>query len=406
MSRVEARDIHGGAQQEIRQVHKRQARHAPLNARRILHVLGAPRMPTQAPCLLVLIFLVTEVRGYSTGAPSDGCWSERPFHDDNLPSHTCAPYVIDLEKDDPQDAYTARDIIKVRIRSVDGTPFRGYLLKVTGSSGVAHGRWAAHKTNQKHLSTCGVTHANATDQTEVTVLWQAPKDPSMGAIQFKSVLFSLWSSPPCTSISLSVFDVVRYSRCHFRDEGDDDDEEEEKEKEEEDELEERHVLNVLSRALKPHYSVGKCNPQETTHYFHPPAIITHSYHHPQLSSPTAIITPSYHHPQLSSPTGIITHSYHCPQLSSPIPRWWPLGVVTAVFCDVMASLFLLSATKSKTSSTACWPSRGLTGMAPLYHPYLYLSLPVRPPNRPKVPCDLFLKRPLAIVTTPLTVHSL
>lgn len=74
-------------------------------------------MPTQASCLLVLIFLVTEVRGYSTGAPSDGCWSERPFHDDNLPSHTCAPYVIDLEKDDPQDAYTARDIIKGRCKT-------------------------------------------------------------------------------------------------------------------------------------------------------------------------------------------------------------------------------------------------------------------------------------------------
>ena len=75
-------------------------------------------------------------------------------------------------------------IVAVTLQSRDGTPFRGYLMKVYSSNGVSGGRWGARRGEQHVLKKCGVTHNNNTEVTETTIMWKAPKR-LMETIQFK-----------------------------------------------------------------------------------------------------------------------------------------------------------------------------------------------------------------------------
>ncbi|KAL8578217.1 hypothetical protein ACOMHN_040978 [Nucella lapillus] len=61
-------------------------------------------------------------------------------------------------------------------------------MKVYGSNGVSRGVWGARKRQQHVLKRCGVTHDNNTVETQVSVLWVAPKVPVMDNIQFKAIV--------------------------------------------------------------------------------------------------------------------------------------------------------------------------------------------------------------------------
>ena len=73
----------------------------------------------------------------------------------------------------------------VTLRSRNGMPFKGYLMKVMSSNGVTEGRWGEMKSIQHIVGDCGVTHNNNTETNETTIAWRAPLKPLMDTIQFK-----------------------------------------------------------------------------------------------------------------------------------------------------------------------------------------------------------------------------
>ncbi|KAK7093224.1 putative defense protein 2 [Littorina saxatilis] len=128
---------------------------------------------------------------YPDGAPAKDCWTERPLHGDHMPAHGDPPYEITVDKlGDSFDAntYTPGEYIQVTISSRDGTPFKGYLLKVYSSNGVSAGVWGAKKGEQHVLRKCGVTHNNNTATNTTTIMWKAPTSPIMDTIQFKAII--------------------------------------------------------------------------------------------------------------------------------------------------------------------------------------------------------------------------
>ncbi|GFR87654.1 serine protease [Elysia marginata] len=166
----------------------------------------------QTALLSVLALVIPRATTYSTGAPAEGCWSERPLHRDYLPQGGAElPYQITTNVT----SYGPSQTIMVTISSPAARlDHRGFLLRVVTSSGRRGGRWAVDRSLQRYNPECGVTHSDPRSRSVTTVLWRSPSSVlgSLGNIQFKAIVVAnmsvFWDNILSHSISPVYPDVI------------------------------------------------------------------------------------------------------------------------------------------------------------------------------------------------------
>ncbi|CAH1388792.1 unnamed protein product [Nezara viridula] len=126
--------------------------------------------------LLVTLLAAVAVRAFPTGVPPSVCESMMPGH--GVPPQTSpSPYDIIIEKTNLQRGQST----KITIKGQKDATFRGIFVQARGDKDTPIGRFTVSDNDGKLLD-CGegeenaVSHINASDKKEITVVWTAPKD--------------------------------------------------------------------------------------------------------------------------------------------------------------------------------------------------------------------------------------